>query len=560
MATEAHGTSAGTSTNDYDKVLYPGGSHVETWPDRLAAMAVLLGMEPGPAPSETCRVLEIGCGEGGNLIPMALGLPGARLVGIDLARRPVEIARERAKAVGVGNAEFRQMDLADVGPGLGEFDYVIAHGVYSWVPDAVRERLLAVCRANLSPNGVAFVSYNALPGGSPRQMARSVAHYHLAQLDPADPAAQVAETRALIGFLAEVQFAQPHERAAYRAGLREEMALMAKLPDGVVFHDTIAEQNRAFYFHEFVAAAGRHGLRFLGESSLPDVMNPHFPPALRQRLEQLLARLPAARQDEEQAAVLREQYADLVKGTAFRQTLLCRAEARADRRPTAQRVRGLWAGGQCRFEPRPPDVGQLRELVRSPAARMTFTGPPGVTASSDSPLMKAALVHLSRSWPRFLPFDEVVESARAHSGAASADREQDARQLADTLLGTAAAKLVELRFRPPRLTTRAGPNPVASPVARRQAADAPDAILVNLVGQNVQPPAGSTIRRLLPLLDGSRDREALVDALLERVRSGELTVEDNGAPVRDEVRLRPTFRTEVERGLSELAVNGLLLE
>src|ERR1700712_5467051 len=147
----------------YDAVLYPARAFVQTHPDRLATLATLFGLSP--APPGDCRVLELGCGAGGNLLPMAAGLPGSTFVGIDTSRRAIERARAQTDSLGVGNVAFAEVSIEDYEPPAGGVDYVIAHGVYSWVPEHVRERLLALCAAALSPHGVAYVSYNALPGG-----------------------------------------------------------------------------------------------------------------------------------------------------------------------------------------------------------------------------------------------------------------------------------------------------------------------------------------------------------------------------------------------------------
>jgi tRNA G46 methylase TrmB len=107
-------------------------------------LAVLFGLSP--AHVECCRVLELGCGNGANLIPMALTLPGSRFTGVDLAGTPIAAARTLTDELGLGNIAFHQRDSMELEPGFAEFDYIIAHGVYSWVPPPVRDKLLAVCR------------------------------------------------------------------------------------------------------------------------------------------------------------------------------------------------------------------------------------------------------------------------------------------------------------------------------------------------------------------------------------------------------------------------------
>src|SRR5262245_782765 len=127
-------------TNPYDEVLYPNHSFAQTHPDRLATVATLLGLEP--APVERCRVLELGCGDGANLIPMAFGLPHSQVVGVDLAARPIAKGQEMVRALTLNNVNLRQANLLEITPELGQFDFIIAHGVYAWVPTEVQEKLL----------------------------------------------------------------------------------------------------------------------------------------------------------------------------------------------------------------------------------------------------------------------------------------------------------------------------------------------------------------------------------------------------------------------------------
>jgi len=164
-------------SGSYNQVRYLGRPLKQTHPDRLATVAGLFGM-PAAAPSE-CRVLELGCGDGGNLIPMALGLPRSGFTGIDLAGDAIREGCAVVSALGLRNITLRQLDLMEAGPELGEFDYIIAHGLYSWVPPEVRERLLHVCRAHLAPSGVAYVSYNTYPGFHRREMFREMMLYHV---------------------------------------------------------------------------------------------------------------------------------------------------------------------------------------------------------------------------------------------------------------------------------------------------------------------------------------------------------------------------------------------
>ena len=164
----------------YDAVSYPGLAFPQTHPDRLATMATLYGL---PAvPPERCRVLELGCADGGNLIPMAYVLPESTFLGLDAAGSAVARGQEQIAALGLTNVTLLHVDLLDAS-NLGTYDYVIAHGLYSWVPPSVQERVLAIASEALAPNGVAFVSYNALPGCHVRNAMRQMMRWHVREIE-----------------------------------------------------------------------------------------------------------------------------------------------------------------------------------------------------------------------------------------------------------------------------------------------------------------------------------------------------------------------------------------
>ena len=272
---------------DYDVVAYRTFARRQTHPDRLAAIARLFGMKP--AAVTACRVLEIGCGDAGNLIPMAYHLPGSRFTGFDLAEAPIAAGRRVAADLELANFDLRVADLCEFDG--GEFDYIVAHGLYSWVPPPVRDRLLAVCRESLAPHGVAFVSYNTYPGRYPRQMIREILMYHIREVT--DPAQRLAEARKLLARLDHV-----------------EAEALRQLPDDSLFHDDLAPVNDPVWFRDFAAHAARHGLQYLGEADSHKTFSREMP-----------------RGDVTEW----EQYVDFLALRRFRQTLLCRSEIALDR-------------------------------------------------------------------------------------------------------------------------------------------------------------------------------------------------------------------------------------
>jgi SAM-dependent methyltransferase len=183
----------------YDLVPYPSVPFPQTHPDRLATVGRLYGLET--VPPERCRYLELGCGSGMNLLSMAALLPEAQFLGIDLAAEPIAIAQRHVRELGLRNLIFLQGDITTIATtgDLGAFDYIAAHGVYSWVPEPVRAALLALCARHLSAHGVAYISYNTQPGCHMRQMAWEMMRFHVRAIEA--PKERLDQGLALIKFI-----------------------------------------------------------------------------------------------------------------------------------------------------------------------------------------------------------------------------------------------------------------------------------------------------------------------------------------------------------------------
>jgi SAM-dependent methyltransferase len=433
-------------------VPYPGHAFAQTHPDRLATVATLFGLEP--APPAGSRLLELGCGDGGNLVPMAYALPGGAFAGIDLSGTAIARARAFADAVGLSNLELRQGDFAALAPSA--FDYVVAHGVYSWVAPPERDALLAACRAHLAPHGVAYVSYDVFPGGHLREITRQMLRWHLRGLEA--PEARIAQARALLGAVAAAGAGGDELRR--RLAWQAEWALAQS--DASLYHDELAEHHEAVLFADFVDHAARHGLRFLAEADVFEMQASSLPEGLAGDPLQ------------------REQYLDFFKGRMFRQTLLCRAEAEP-REPAAEVVGGMLAASPV--EP-VGDVGP---------GRVEFRAPRGTTLTTDDDAAKAALVRLGQAWPAAVPVSELGGDA-----------------VAELLLRAYAVDVVHLHVWAPDLATTPSERPRASAPARVQAALGARVTTLRHTEVNVPDELG---RRLITLLDGTRDRAALLHEL-----------------------------------------------
>ncbi len=468
-----------SASNSYDSVPYPSVAFLQTHPDRLAVMGTLFGMHP-PA-VEHCRVLELACGDGSNLIPMAYGLPGSVFVGVDLAGKPVQSARERIRQLDLKNIRIEQMDLMEITPDFGAFDYIIAHGVYAWVPEPVQERILEICSANLSADGVAFVSYNTNPAGQVRRILREMVEFHEARTATAPDRVKAAKN-----FL-ELIGATTDQRSPWRVLFQEELKQTFGRVESVVYHDDLAEHFSPVSFGDFVARAGRRGLQFLCEAQLKEILEPDLDAEALAVLSQLAAGDPIAYQ----------QYLDFARYRRFRQTLLCHSKIALQRVGVLERVAGLRLASPMRVS------GQKADGL------VEFTNIRGAgTLGTKSPLVIAMLRRLEEIWPRAEKFEILLESMLPL--VPQSDRNEASTKLAEAALKLGAGTLVDLRTYDPPLPSALPEKPTASLLARVMARDGGMVTTLLHTHVDLEDEQG---RRFLELLDGSRDRQALADAL-----------------------------------------------
>lgn len=509
------------ATNPYDAVAYPGHAFSQTHPAHLATIAHFHGMEP--APTATMRVLELGCGSGGNLIPMALQCPGAELVGIDLSARAIARAKAEAAELGLSNVSFHHLDIMAVSAELGRFDYILVHGVYSWVPEPVRQRILALFGELLMPQGIAYVSYNALPGCRLRDLARDVMLYETREID--EPMEKVRAARAAIKRFAEATDAETF----YGAALRERARQIEEIPDNVLYHDDLNPGARAFALHEVLAAAEPYGLQFLAEASFPNNFGGARAPA-----QQLLNAIPSDQ------PLRQEQSLDLLIGRCFRQTLLCRAEVALHR-------------GFSRFELSPyylaANVREAEEDDERPGVRNFLFGD-DVRLAVDLPQAKAALRALSRAWPGSIGHGDLVRQVMQEvRDSIGPDLERETARLNEALTAIYRAGLLEINLEPHRLTTRISERPLASFLARRQALSGPH--VTDLRHRAVELD-GVVVRKFVSLLDGTRTTAMLLDEINAFLAEAHASGRDvPGLP-------RQATAAEVEMHLNDVARLALL--
>lgn len=464
----------------YDDVPYLGHVQSHTHPNRVCAIARLFGVE-APAVS-TARILEMACGDGGNLIAIAHSLPQAHCVGFDLAATAVARAQQRIARLGLKNCEIVAADLAAVGKSLGEFDYIVAHGLYSWVPAPLRDSLLQLISDTLAPTGVAFVSYNVYPGWHVAGMVRDMLRFHTREID--DPAERVAQSNALMRFITAAHEADdPYGRL-----LAAECERLGGYPSWYLIHDDLATVNDPVYFRDFVAHAKRFELEYVAEADFASMSDADLSADAREKLDEL-------RGD----PVLHGQYLDFIKCRRFRQSLLCRPTNDVAVQPASGSLRKMFVASAATPDSQPVDLAAGVEVQ----FRWTRS-----SLKTEHPLVKAVFVALAEHWPQCMSLDALAAATARLSGR---DIESEDSGLLERIALTAfGLRMVDITASEWRAIGAPGAYPTASALARTDSEA--DEVVTSMIHRRARVDE-SVARRLLQLSDGSRDRGALLAEL-----------------------------------------------
>lgn len=443
--------------NPYDLVRYPNWPVSETHPATLGALGALFGRPA--APFSACRVLEVGCGEGVNLMSMALGAPKSEFVGLDLAEAPIALGRDMARAAGIHNVSLAARNITEEDPGLGQFDYVIAHGVYAWVPPAVREALMRLAAQCLRPQGQLFISYNVHPGCRLRQALRDLMRDATRHIE--DPSLRVDAARKTLARFIDLW----SEDDPFQNALIEEARDALKRPPAVLYHDELGDIYAPQFLAEVVAAARAEGLEYLCDAKPSLSAEALFPS------EKYLC------EPKEDWARF-EQMLDFADMRRFRRSIFCRAGA-IDRWLRPEQLRGLWASAD------------LVPLGADAPEGFAFGAHNGAEIVTHDPRFAAVLVSLGEAFPQCIPLEDIASEAT----------------LAEPLLRLFVGRIVALQTEPLPFTTAPGERPVASPLARAQAAQG-ETFLASLRHKPVQM-EDAAVRAFVTLMDGARTREDL---------------------------------------------------
>lgn len=471
---------------DYDTLPYSSMPFAESQPTHLAALAALHSCS---APAvETARVLELGCASGGNLIPLAVRFPNAVFEGVDLSERHAREGASLIADLGLSNITIRQGDIGTLDVSDKRYDYIICHGVFSWVPKPVQEAIFRICATSLTENGIAYVSYNVLPGWHFRMIIRDICKYQ--QDVDSSPQSQIAKARATLHQMAQLA----DETSLFGKVLREEAQRSTQMNDSLFQGEFLSADNDPCHFHEFVDRANSHGLAYLCDAGLADFLPETFAPDRREAAGRLAGN-----------SMVKDQYIDHFTGRAFRRSLLVKDSA------STERVIG--PGGlahlhlACPLGPEESKDGAF--ILRQDKAEL----------KTNDPVVGTALVYLATVYPETRSFAELVTHVEKTTGHKPTNF---TARMADALLRTIKSGYLTASAYPLRVGRVVDENPTLWPLARAQLRrNQPWLSTLLHVPIQIAP----ALRSIAALLDGTNTQAQIEARLAAAIASREIVID-----------------------------------
>ncbi|WP_353572517.1 methyltransferase domain-containing protein [Candidatus Albibeggiatoa sp. nov. BB20] len=446
-----------------DELPYTSQAMPYTHPQHLATIGQIFGMQA----EKPRRVLELACGYGSNILGIAQSLPKAECWAIDKSETKIAQAQQMAEQAKLQNITFRAMDILEFDMDLDKFDYIIAHGIYSWGSTEVKNKILQICKQLLSDKGIAYISYDTSPAGDSRRIVRQMLRYH--SMGMKDSQQRLEQLHALFKFLIT---ANRDTNTAYSLMLQEEYQIFQQLPQPELYMDYIDADNEPVLFTEFMVQAHAQELDYLGDTFFKTML----PQNLASDVQQNLAAF-------EQNILQQEQYMDFARNRRHRHTLLVHKGIELERNLDIGLIKDFYLC--CDFQ------------VKQVEHELHFVSTHG-TVTTENPAAQKVFTYLGQQYPRCLKVDELLEKTQTQA---------EAQAVFETLFSCCMQGVIELHIEPESYATSISEQPFASPLARAQAASG----LTQITNLRNEPVEISNVicHHLLPYLDGQHNHSDL---------------------------------------------------
>lgn len=465
----------------YDEIQYTSRPFDETAPTNLAAIARLYGLKSPEI--ETSRVLELGCASGGNLIPHAITHPDGEYTGIDLSPVQINQGRELINRLNLQQVKLFAGSFESLPEECGQFDYIIAHGLYSWMPTELRPTLFRFLKDRLSETGVAYISYNTYPGWHMAAPLRDAMNFITRDFE-LESRPQVARQ-----LLQSMLSATSGQQTAFAQMLLEEDKLLSTKQDHYLLYDHLNAENHPSYFEDFMSQAAAHQLAYVGDTELQYNLPDAFPQELLNQLEG------------EYDVIQREQIKDFFFNRRFRRTLLCHSRQSVSDQPYPGVLDELYFSCQLAVS------GEVNNQTLADGIPVQFTNHENMAITLTHPLQKLLIHNLNLKGGASMTYQQITTEL---TQAGLPNNDPGVMEfLRNSVISLMMRGFIRISATAPAYNLKSPHKPQASPLARDQA-DWAD-LITNMRHQNVSLPPFE--RFFIHFLDGEREVSEIVSTM-----------------------------------------------
>jgi len=531
LSNDAIATTTATETVEhkpfsYDEMPYESFPYSQTHPPHLSTLASLFGLETPDL--ENMRVLELGCAAGGNIIPLAVDYPNAEFVGIDLSKEQTDIGKKQVKDMKLKNIKIEHLSIADLNDQFGTFDFVLCHGVFSWVPDEISDKILSICKNQLSPKGLAVISYNCLPGWSAVRSVRDMMIYHTKRFDSLDMKADQA--KALVDFLHK----HCEKNSPYKGILEHEQKVLKRTRKDYITHEYLEDDNTQYYFYEFIDKAKTHDLQYVGDSALATMYSGNMPKAAIQKLQSM------------GDIVTQEQYMDFIRNRRFRHTILTHADRKISRRIEPDKIEAMYV--HSTYKP--------KQAIRNNNDPVEFIRPGQKAALKLShPVAKLALAKFGETPGNPTKIADIIDFVDKTLG--MEDRDAVKNMVIDATAQLALRGSIKLSVEGARWVNDLSDTPKLAPLPLYQAKQETQKWITNGLRQKISVTPVSKF--IMSLCDGTHTKEDIINKLAEEMDEQGWSVRSKGEIVDDENRKQQAIKNLVDNTIAESKRRFLLV-
>lgn len=294
--------------SSYDEVPYVSKSFYSTQPIKLKTNLKLLNFD---APEiSTANVLEIGCSFGGNIIPFALSYPKATVTGLDLSKTQINEGKKIIQHLGINNIKLLHENILEYETDE-IFDYIICHGVYSWVPTEVQKGILEFIKTHLSKNGLAVISYNTYPGWKNMEIIKDAMLFRDKYLT--QKGIEITSENKVSFGKGAIEFLKSYSQLNERVKVAIES--VSQKNDYYILHEYYEDFNNPLYLYEFNDFLEKNGLKHIIDSNFTKSF-PVFDNEIEEKLNNECG----------DNYIAREQYYDFLNDTQFRSSIITHKE------------------------------------------------------------------------------------------------------------------------------------------------------------------------------------------------------------------------------------------